>query len=430
MIFITPIYKVLGFLFKILYRYGGRFIFIKSYKIYNFIKKNLRDNFFLIKNKFLHIFGSRYIVHFIIIIIAGLVITSNTKANEVKVGTIKITDNNLISKLVKTGEFKDSDQISELIEEDIEITGVVKKRIDSYLYEKEEAISYRPRLNVAQERKDYDILSQNGDTISTPSIINTKKARQQRTEVEYYVVQDGDTVFDIAKKYNVTANTIIWENGLNRYGFIKLGQKLAILPTTGVTYKVKKYDTIGGIAKKYSIKEVDIIKSNNITSVSALQIGQKLIVPGARQASSPVVAAASTISSYTKQATVQKTSVKSSTRLLWPASCRTISQYYHWRHHALDIACKQGTPIYAAEDGVIKSSGWASGYGKRVIINHGNGMRTLYAHLTKIYASPGQAVNSGDTIGLMGSTGWSTGPHLHFEVVVNGVKKNPLSYIK
>ncbi|MEA2065249.1 MAG: peptidoglycan DD-metalloendopeptidase family protein [Patescibacteria group bacterium] len=390
----------------------------------------MRDNFFLIKNKFLHIFGSRYIVHFIIIIIAGLVITSNTKANGIKVGATKLIDNNLISKLVKTGEFKDSEQVNELIEEDIEITKVVKKRIDSYLYEKNEAVSYRPRLNIAEENKDYNALLQTSDTISTPSIINTKKAPRQRTKIEYYIVQDGDTVFDIAKKYNITANTIIWENSLNRYGFIKPGQKLTILSTTGITYKVKKYDTIGGIAKKYNIKESDIIKANNITSVSTLQINQKLVIPGARQVSSPVRVAVSTISRYTKSAAVKKTSIKSSTRLLWPASCRVITQYYHWGHHGLDIACKKGTPIYASEDGVIRSSGWASGYGKRITINHGSGMRTLYAHLTKIYVSSGQAVNRGDTIGLMGSTGWSTGPHLHFEVIANGVKKNPLSYIK
>lgn len=390
----------------------------------------MRDNFFLIKNKFLHIFGSRYVIHFIIIIIAALVITSNTKANEIKIGTVKITDNNLISKLVKTGEFKDNEQISELIEEDIEITDAVKKKTDSYFYERDKAISYHPRLNVANEKKDYDILSPSKDSVPAPNIINTKKVPQQRTGAESYIVQDGDTVFDIAKKYNITANTIIWENGLNRYGFIKPGQKLTILPTTGVTYKVKKYDTISKVAKKYNIKEADIIKANDITSVSVLQIGQKLTIPGARQVSSPVRVATSRISSYTKPVAAKKTSIKSSTRLLWPASCRRISQYYHWRHHAVDIACKSGTPIYASNDGVVKSAGWATGYGKRVIISHGNSMRTLYAHFSKIYVRNGQAVNRGDTIGLMGSTGWSTGPHVHFEVIVGGVKKNPLSYIK
>lgn len=431
LIFIIPIYKVLYFLFKILYKYGGRFTLIKSYKIYSIIKKNLWDNFFLIKNKFLHIFGSRYIIHFIIIAIAALVITSNTKANEIRIGTVKITDNNLISRLVKTNEFKDdNEQVNELIEENIEIIDVVNKKIDSYSYEKDEAISYRPRLDIAQGKKDYGTLSSGDSAVSAPNVINTEKVPQRRTKIEYYVVQDGDTVFDIAKKYNITANTIIWENGLNKYGFISLGKKLTILPTTGIIYEVKKYDTISKIAKEYNIEETDIIKTNNITGVSVLQIGQKIIIPGARKVSAPVKVVPIKISSYTKPATTVKTSVKSSTRLLWPASCRQISQYYHWRHHAVDIACKSGTPIYAANDGVIKSAGWATGYGKRVTIDHGNSMRTLYAHFSKIYVSPGQAVNRGDTIGLMGSTGWSTGPHLHFEVIVGGVKKNPLSYIK
>ncbi|MCD4705876.1 M23 family metallopeptidase [bacterium] len=94
------------------------------------------------------------------------------------------------------------------------------------------------------------------------------------------------------------------------------------------------------------------------------------------------------------------------------------------------MACKKGTAIYAAEDGVVQSSGWATGYGKRIIINHGNGMTTLYGHFDKLYVRAGQAVNRGDVIGAMGSTGWSTGPHLHFEVRISGYKKNPLSYIR
>ena len=104
-------------------------------------------------------------------------------------------------------------------------------------------------------------------------------------------------------------------------------------------------------------------------------------------------------------------------------------QYYHWRHHAIDIGGRTGSPIYAALDGKIIKAGWTTGYGYNIIIDHGGGKKTLYAHLSKMYVQRGEQVTQGAAIGALGSTGWSTGPHLHFEIVINGVKVNPLSYL-
>ena len=107
-----------------------------------------------------------------------------------------------------------------------------------------------------------------------------------------------------------------------------------------------------------------------------------------------------------------------------------ITQYYSWRHHAIDIANKTGTPIYAADAGVIEVAGWGAGYGNQIVINHGGGVKSRYAHMSKFYVKNGQKVSKGEAIGGIGSTGRSTGPHVHFEYIINGVKYNPLNYLK
>ncbi|MEA2088395.1 MAG: peptidoglycan DD-metalloendopeptidase family protein [Patescibacteria group bacterium] len=429
--FITLVYKPFYYLFKFFYNYGGRFLILKLYKIYRPIKAIFQKNIFSAKNKFLRIFGGRYIVHIVIIIIALLVSASNINAQGKHSITTRFENKSLIGKLVKTGEFEDG---GELIEENIDIENISKKKQKSfYTDEAKYSLAYQPQLDIPEPDEDSGIiLTQEGSVVSGIAVADSDEISKYRTEIEYYIVQEGDSTYSIAKKYNITVNTIIWENGLNRYGFIKPGQKLAILPTIGITYKVKKYDNIGKIAKKYNVSEKDIIKASEISDVSSLQIGQKLIIPGARKVAivSPKKSSRSATYAPAPKTALAKTNIKSSTKLLWPASCRRISQYYHWRHHAVDIACKSGTAIYAAEDGIVQSSGWATGYGKRIIISHGNGMTTLYAHFSKLYVRAGQAVNRGDVIGAMGSTGWSTGSHLHFEVKIRGSKKNPLSYIR
>ena len=427
MVFVLALYKPFFYLFKFFYKYGGKFFILKAYKPYRIVKKYFQEHFFSVKNKFLHIFGSRYLVHTIIIFIAIFVTTSNIKAYEKKGSLIKFDNKMLVGQLIKAGEFEGAE---ELIEENIDIGTIsAKKRNYFYVEETKSSLVYSPQLDIDESVEALGIVVRgNGDTLRS-TIIDTSETPKTRTEVEYYIVQSGDTVSAIAKKYNVTSNTIIWENKLNKYGFINLGQKLTILPTTGVVYKVKKYDTISKIANNYNVEESEIMEINKIASASSLQIGQSLIIPGGRKAYVAPKVTTAKVARSTKT-TTYKASITSSDKFLWPASCRTITQYYHWRHHGVDIACKHGTPIYAVEDGTVSASGWSTGYGKRIIINHGNGTKTLYAHFTKLYVRAGQAVNRGDAIGAMGSTGWSTGSHLHFEVRKAGSKKNPLSYIR
>ncbi|MDD4271639.1 MAG: M23 family metallopeptidase, partial [Patescibacteria group bacterium] len=119
-----------------------------------------------------------------------------------------------------------------------------------------------------------------------------------------------------------------------------------------------------------------------------------------------------------------------SNKLAWPTVGARLTQYFSWRHYAIDIANKTGTPIYACDAGVVEVAGWGTGYGNQIVIDHGGGRKSRYAHMSKFYVGKGEVVKKGEAIGLMGSTGWSTGPHLHFEYIINGVKYNPLNYLK
>jgi murein DD-endopeptidase MepM/ murein hydrolase activator NlpD len=266
------------------------------------------------------------------------------------------------------------------------------------------------------------------NTITPDSVVSS------RTETIEYEVQTGDTVSAIAQKFNLKVNTILWANNLSAFSLIRPGNKLTILPTDGILHTVSRNETIGAIANLYGVDNNQISEYNDISG-DIISINQKLIIPGAlKKAPSPVRPVASTpkapsiptINSNPSTAA----SIPSDGRMAWPTQGHRITQYYSWRHTGLDIANKTGTPIYAAEAGTIEFSGWSTGYGNNIIINHGGGKKTRYAHMTEMYVRVGQQVAKGAHIAAMGSTGWSTGPHIHFEVIINGVKQNPLNYIR
>jgi len=260
-----------------------------------------------------------------------------------------------------------------------------------------------------------------------------------RTEIIRYTVEDGDTISSIANKFKVSINTILWSNNLTAYSLIRPGNKLTILPVSGTVYTVKSGDTIGEIARQFGVDSDDIYKYNNIGR--GLKIGKTIIIPGGKKITEPAseenVAKTNPIVTKTNNAVAvieklvnPKQAPKSGTRLLWPTEGHRITQYYSWRHTAIDIANHVGTPLYAANDGTVIFAGWSNGYGNNVVIDHGDGMKTRYAHASRLFVKVGQSVDRGEEIAAMGSTGWSTGPHVHFEVMVNNVKYNPLNYVR
>jgi len=251
-----------------------------------------------------------------------------------------------------------------------------------------------------------------------------------RTKLVEYTVQSGDVIGQIAERFGVSANTILWENSLTWNSTIRPGQKLNILQDSGVTHTVVSGDTILAIAKKYQSDAEKIVEANKLADASDISIGEKLFIPDGVKPTR-IVSSYTPPSSNTSGAVPPSASVDSGSKLLWPVLSHRITQYYTWSHSGLDIGDKTGNPIYAAEAGKVEKAGWNNGgYGNYVIINHGNGLQTLYGHASKVLVSVGDSVSRGQTIALVGSTGRSTGPHLHMEVRLNGSRQNPLNYIK
>lgn len=256
----------------------------------------------------------------------------------------------------------------------------------------------------------------------------------KRTETITYTVAAGDTISGIARRFGININTVLWSNNLSAYSLIKPGDKLAILPVSGWIYKVKSGDVMGRLASTYGVSVEQIIEANNLESAS-LKIGQSIIIPGDKPT---VSTGASQVAGGTSrpQTPVTTPSVPGQAaedaggKMVWPTVGHRITQYYSLKHTGLDIANKVGTPVYAAEAGTVTYSGWSTGYGYNVVIDHSNGYKTRYAHSSNLEVSVGDKVSRGQEIMKMGSTGWSTGPHLHFEVIISGSRKNPLNYIK
>ncbi|MBM3209086.1 M23 family metallopeptidase [Candidatus Shapirobacteria bacterium] len=259
----------------------------------------------------------------------------------------------------------------------------------------------------------------------------TFASEKPRGEVMDYTVIEGDTISGIAQKFSISIDTIRWANNLQSISSIKPGQNLKILPVTGVSHKVARGETVYSIAKHYSSDPQGIVdypfnafKNDETFELAA---GQMLIVPdGIMPKVIPWAPSA-----YIARKTPDAGTVVASGVFVWPAG-GTISQRYSWYHHGVDIANAAGPDIVAADAGRIVVAGWPdnSGYGNRVMIDHGNGLVTIYGHLAKIYVASGQTVNRGNRIGQMGTTGRSTGIHLHFEVRRNGASVDPMSILK
>lgn len=246
-----------------------------------------------------------------------------------------------------------------------------------------------------------------------------------RQDVVEYTVVPGDTLYGIAKKFKLSAETIMFSNGLEKNpDLLRLGQKLVILPQDGIMHTVAAKETLDKIAKEYKVTTEAIVNYslNKLDPQNPqIAVGQKIIVPGAKK-EIPQVATV-------YRGSAPKGAKTGTGKLIWPTS-GSLTQGYKPLHKALDLARAIGTPIKAADNGYVVVAGWSNvGYGNYIVIDHGNGLQTLYGHLSRIFVKAGDVVTRGAVIGNMGSTGNSTGPHLHFEVIKRGAKVNPRSYL-
>ncbi len=229
-------------------------------------------------------------------------------------------------------------------------------------------------------------------------------------QISVYVVREGDSLSQIASMFNVSTNTILWANDLHK-SIIREGQTLVILPVTGVQHEVKKGETLASITKKYDGDLQEILNFNDLNENSQLAVGDVVIIPDGEMGSSSYsvtgggqVARGANAPSYTGY-------------YMKPVPGRK-SQGLHG-YNAIDIAAPAGTPIVAAASGKViisRNYGWNGGYGNYIVIKHDNGTQTLYSHNSENIVYIGQWVVQGQVIGYVGSTGRSTGPHVHFEI--------------
>lgn len=236
--------------------------------------------------------------------------------------------------------------------------------------------------------------------------------------ISVYAVRPGDTLSEIADMFGVSVNTIIWANNLRGIGDIHVGDTLVILPVSGIERTIVKGDTLKSIAKRYSADADEIAQFNGLDPANSLEVGSTIIIPGAE-----IAPAAPAKKSPVRGKTMHEPYLGGGGSAYPgyydnPVPGGALTQSLHgW--NGIDLGAARGTPIHAAADGVVivaRNSGWNGGYGNYVVIVHDNGTQTLYSHMTRAIASPGQSVSAGQIIGYVGSTGLSTGPHLHFEV--------------
>lgn len=240
-----------------------------------------------------------------------------------------------------------------------------------------------------------------------------------RPAVITYTVQPGDNDWAIARRFGLDVDTLRFSNEWMQRNpdLIHPGQQVVILPVKGAYYTVKAGDTLQKIAQRYGVAASDIAQFplNAVGPEGRLQVGQKLIIPNGRLDYAERIAAPGPARGYP---------------LAWPLR-GVVTQGYHSRHRALDIASAYGARVYASHSGRVtyarfSPDGWL---GFRVVIVHDNGLTTAYSHLSGIFVEEGQVVSRGQVIGQVGSTGNSTGPHVHFEVFDGGTRVNPLSYL-
>ncbi|HRH32643.1 MAG TPA: M23 family metallopeptidase [bacterium] len=366
-----------------------------------------------------YLLTSRYVLPALFILIAVILTTGNLTNRSVPLSSSELVGKTLLSQLI-TGDTVDAEQfIEDYPNYDITLWRKTKNESLALL---------RVPLNLFTNESPKNEIP-GSPTPSTPA----------RTSAIAYTVQNGDTISGIARRFNISANTILWENNLSATSVIQPGDKLTILPTSGVSHSVVSGQTLGQIASLYGVTPEQIMASNGITNANQIRIGARLVIPGGKLiAQGPKTTSRQIAGSASKGLNAIKklipgpsAIVPAGARMVWPTTGHNITQYFSWRHTGVDVANRIGTAIYAADDGVVTTTGWNNGgYGNQIIINHGGGKTTRYAHLSAFGVNVGQKVSKGQYIAAMGSTGRSTGPHLHFEVILNGRVVNPLNYVR
>jgi len=281
---------------------------------------------------------------------------------------------------------------------------------------------------------------ENGDTITREAVPHTTFPDRPRATVITHTVEQDETLWTIAAQYDLAPETIAWSNReaiQDAPWLIQPGLQLFILPMDGVYHTVRDGETPRSIADEYGVDASALYNEwNDLEEGEALEEGQLLVVPGGQGdeiAWEPPQPEPSQPRYSYKYSASSAAAPNPNNWFILPTGSRLVSGWYFHdprnpTHIGLDYKCHLGDPLYAADSGVVTISGWNGGYGIMIELNHGNGFTTRYGHFSQLVVGAGQAVHQGDLLGYCGNTGWSTGPHLHFEIRKNGVPQDPMAY--
>jgi len=242
--------------------------------------------------------------------------------------------------------------------------------------------------------------------------------------VVQYAVKNGDTLSDIAAEFQIPADDLAYANGIeDESTTLHIGQTLTVPPGRGAVYVVKDGDTYASVAEKFKVDPAVIMTYNRLYFEPEHFAPEQLIfVPGAEVPAMKRITATRSIPIPGQGQLPARTG-----QLSLPVR-GVFTQYFWWGHSGVDIAAPYGTGIAASDDGVVVATGWVAVGGLRVCVQHAGGLQTCYYHTSSIYVTPGETVGRGQIIAAIGMTGVTTGPHVHWEVKLNGVAVNPLAY--
>lgn len=406
-----------------------RTVFVPAYRLVLLTRRTLDRLYLPAKNRLLFLFSNRLAIHAAIVLVAIWSTLLNASGHGARAEGLG--DESVV--LILLGG--ESAGVTEEGAEDMNF-------VPEFVSYENEAIALSAPLAHDVE---YGFIDLTDTTVLTSGVVapsgagveQKKSAPRKRAESETYVVQEGDTIGSIAKQFDLAITTILWANDLSVRSVIRPGDGLTILPVDGVIHKVKNGDTMSRIAALYDVSATDVTAYNGKDDPNDLSIGEVLVIPGGeKQAPTPTRSVASVSSIFAPAPAAGSSAAASALGMIWPSDLHKINLYFGvlyflGRHTGLDIDCNNtGNSNYAAADGIVSYAGWRRGYGYAVEIDHGNGIMTRYGHNAKLYVSTGDSVAQGAPIALCGSTGNSTGAHLHFEVIVNGKFVNPLGYIQ
>ena len=395
---------------------------IPMYQIFYAVKRRIGDVYRPTKNRVMFVIANRHTVHVVIGLVLAIAFGLNVRTSAVRAEAFG--EDTLMHALVAS-------DTERFIEEEVVLDMVANHPPTTYM-QSPQLISRT--YGVATSNAESGELFASSSGLEASQVVQSEDSVAPREEIVTYAVQEGDTLSQIANKFGISLNTLLWANSLTARSSIRIGKELTILPTSGVLHTVARGDTISKIASRYGAQSDEILTFNGMGQGEALTVGAKLIVPNGEIKA--VVSTPSSVGRVFASPTNSGTpgggggSGTGTGNMLWPTDLRVITQYFGWTHTGVDIDCYFTNDNYAADDGVVQFSGWKGGYGYAVEVKHSSGMVTRYGHHASLYVQAGQTVTRGQPLGRCGTTGHSTGTHLHFEVIVGGKYKNPLEYIR